>query len=75
MELQYSLVDHVLDNIPESPIRINTMIPGVMIFTIYFSPEFPFDGELVILGKCDEFLFHKEIKISSVFAASKLYRA
>ena len=32
------------------------MILGVMILIIYFSPEFLVVGELVILGKCDEFL-------------------
>ena len=30
-ELQYSLVDYVLDNILETPTRISTMILGVMI--------------------------------------------
>ena len=60
-ELYYSLVDLVLDNIYETPTRISTMILRVMILTIYFSPEF-FVRELVILGKCDEFLLQKEIK-------------
>ena len=51
------------------------MILGVTILIVYFSPEFLFVGELVILGKCDEFLLQKEIKISSVFATSKVYCA
>ena len=38
------------------------MISGVVILTVYFSLEFRFVRELVTLGKCDEFLFHKEIK-------------
>ena len=46
----------------ETPTGISTMIRGVIILTIYFSPEFLFIGELVIMGKCDEFLFQKEIK-------------
>ena len=60
-ELQYSLVDPILDNIPEIPTRISITILGVMILTVYFSPEFLFVGELVILRKCDVFLFQKEI--------------
>ena len=50
----------VLNNISETLTRISTMNPRVMILTIYFSLEFLFVGELVILGKCDEFLLHKE---------------
>ena len=50
----------VLNNISETLTRISTMNPGVMILTVYFSLEFLFVGELVILGKCDEFLLHKE---------------
>ena len=61
-ELQYPLIDHVLDNMSENRTRISTMFRGVMILTVYFSPEFLFIGELVIIGKCDEFLFQKEIK-------------
>ena len=51
-----------LDNIPKTPTRISIMILGVMILTIYFSLEFLFVGELVILEKCDEFLHYEEIK-------------
>ena len=51
------------------------MIPGVIILAIYFSPEFLFARELVILGKYDEFLIQKEIKISLAFATSKVYCA
>ena len=49
-----------LDNIPKTPTRISLMILGVMILTIYFSLEFLFVGELVILEKCDEFLHYEE---------------
>ena len=55
-ELQYSLINSVLNNILEAPTRISVMIPGVMILTIYFFPKFLFVKELVILEKCDEFL-------------------
>ena len=37
--------------------------------------KFLFAGELVILGNCDEFILHKEIKISSVFSTLKVYCA
>ena len=55
-ELQYSLIDPILDNILEIPIRITAMILGIVILTVYFSPKLYFVRELVILGKCDEFL-------------------
>ena len=61
-ELKYSLVNLFLDNIYEIPTRISTVILEVMILIVYFSLEFLFAGELVILGKCDEFLLQKEIK-------------
>ena len=59
-----------MDNIPKTPTRISTMILGVTILIVYFSPEFLFVGELVILGKCDEFP-----PSSLVFATSKVYCA
>ena len=61
-ELQYSLVDPILDNILKTPTRVSTMIPRVVILTVYFSPKLLFVRELVILRKCDEFLLHKKIK-------------
>ena len=65
-----------MDNISKTPTSICTMILGVMILTICFSPEFLFVWELVILEKCDEFLFLEgKEKISLVFATSKVYYA
>ena len=60
-ELQYSLIDPILDNIPETPTGISTMIPGVVILTINFSFKLFFVGELVILRKRDELLLQKEL--------------
>ena len=64
MELQSSLVNPVLDNIPETPTRISTMILGVVILTIYFSFKIFFGEELEILRKSEELLIHKEIFLS-----------
>ena len=53
-------VNPVLDNIPENPARISTMIPGVVILTVDFSSKLIFAKELVILRKSDELLLHNE---------------
>ena len=50
-ELQYSLVDPVMDSIPEIPTRLSAMISGVEILTIYFSLKLIFVKELMILGE------------------------
>ena len=55
------LVDLVLDNILETPTRISTMIPGVVILTIDFFSKLIFAKELVILWKSDELLLHNEL--------------
>ena len=59
-ELQYSLIDLVLDNILEIPTSISTMILGVVILTVDFSSKLIFARKLVILRKSDELLLHKE---------------
>ena len=60
-ELQYLLIDSVLDNICETPTRISAMIPGVVILTIHFSSKLIFAISNVywtcVLKACD--FFHK----------------
>ena len=59
-ELQYALVDHVLDNIPKTTTSIIILIPRVVILIVDFSSKFLFSGELVTLRKSDELLLHNE---------------
>ena len=54
------LIDHVLENIPETPAIIIIMIIGVVILTIDFSSKLIFSRKLVILRKSGEFLLHNE---------------
>ena len=49
-----------MDNIPETLIKMSTMILGVVILIVDFSSKIIFTRELVILRKSDELLLHNE---------------